>query len=112
MGRVEYEHVTKRFLGGERAAVDDLSLDIADGELLVLLGPSGCGKTTALRMLAGLEHPDAGDIRIDGKSVVALEPKDRDIALVFQSYALYPHMTARDNIRYPLRVRHLSTAEQ
>ncbi len=112
MGRVEYEHVTKRFLGGERAAVDDLSLDIADGELLVLLGPSGCGKTTALRMLAGLEHPDAGDIRIDGKSVVALEPKDRDIALVFQSYALYPHMTARENIRYPLLVRRMPRAER
>jgi len=109
---VEYEHVVKNFAGGDRAAVNDLSLDIADGELLVLLGPSGCGKTTALRMLAGLEHPDSGDIRIDGQSVLGLEPKDRDVALVFQSYALYPHMTARDNIRYPLLVRKISPADR
>ena len=78
--------------------MSDLSLDIKDRELLVLLGPCGCGKTTALRMLAGLEEPDRGDIRIDGKSVIGLEPKDRDIALVFQSYALYPHLSARENM--------------
>ncbi|HAL25568.1 MAG TPA: hypothetical protein DCP25_02345, partial [Chloroflexi bacterium] len=89
-----------------------LSLDIADGELLVLLGPSGCGKTTALRMLAGLEEPDRGDIRIAGTSVVGREPKDRDVALVFQSYALYPHLSARENIRYPLKLRKMSRAEQ
>src|SRR5438477_391130 len=71
-----------------------------------------CGKTTALRMLAGLEQLDKGDIRIDGKSVVALEPKDRDVALVFQSYALYPHMTVRDNIQYPLKVRRQTAAER
>ncbi len=112
MAKVEYDDVWRQFVGQERPAVAGLTLDIADGEFLVLLGPSGCGKTTALRMLAGLEHPDRGDIRIDGRSVVGLEPKDRDVALVFQSYALYPHMSARDNIRYPLRVRHLSTAEQ
>ncbi len=112
MARVEYDDVTKRFPGGDRAAVDRLSLDVADGELLVLLGPSGCGKTTALRMLAGLEHPDSGDIRVDGRSVLGLEPKDRDVALVFQSYALYPHMTARENIRYPLTVRRLAPAER
>ncbi len=112
MARVEYDDVSKRFAGGERAAVDHLTLDVADGELLVLLGPSGCGKTTALRMLAGLEHPDEGDIRIDGRSVVGLEPKDRDVALVFQSYALYPHMTARQNIRYPLTVRRMTGAER
>src|SRR5437762_13202574 len=113
MARVEYDDVTKRFLGQQdRAAVDHLTLDVADGELLVLLGPSGCGKTTALRMLAGLEYPDSGDIRIDRRSVVGLEPKDRDVALVFQSYALYPHMSARDNIGYPLKVRNLSKAEQ
>src|SRR5439155_724896 len=82
--------------------------DVADGEFLVLLGPSGCGKTTALRMLAGLEYPDRGDILIDGGSVLRLEPKDRDVALVFQSYALYPHMSVRDNIQYPLRVRKLT----
>src|SRR5438309_3722594 len=113
MARVEYDDVTKRFLGQQdRAAIDAFTLDVADGELLVLLGPSGCGKTTALRMLAGLEHPDSGDIRIDGKSVVGLEPKDRDVALVFQSYALYPHMSAKDNIRYPLRVKHMNEAER
>src|SRR5438093_2180911 len=113
MARVEYDDVTKQFLGQQdRAAIDDFTLDVADGELLVLLGPSGCGKTTALRMLAGLEHPDSGDIRIDGKSVVGLEPKDRDVALVFQSYALYPHMSAKDNIRYPLRVKHMNEAER
>src|SRR6476469_11036549 len=77
-----------------------------------MLGPSGCGKTTALRMLAGLEEPDDGDIRIGGKSVVGLETQDRDIALVFQSYALYPHLSAHDNIGYPLKVRNLSKTEQ
>ena len=114
MAGVEYDNVWKQFAAqaDSAAAVRGLSLDIADRELLVLLGPSGCGKTTALRMLAGLEEPDSGDIRIGGKSVVGLEPKDRDVALVFQSYALYPHFSARDNIRYPLRVRGLSKAEQ
>jgi multiple sugar transport system ATP-binding protein len=102
---VEYEDVWKQFATRDAPAVRALTLDIADGEFLVLLGPSGCGKTTALRMLAGLEHPDRGDIRIDGQSVVRLEPKDRDVALVFQSYALYPHMSVRDNIQYPLKVR-------
>lgn len=112
MAEVAYEDVWKRFSTQGAAAVQALSLDVADGELLVLLGPSGCGKTTALRMLAGLEEPDQGDIRIAGRSVVGLEPKDRDVALVFQSYALYPHLSARENIRYPLRVRGLSRVEQ
>src|SRR6266542_4305239 len=112
MAKVEYDNVWRQFVGQERPAVAGLTLDIADGEFLVLLGPSGCGKTTALRMLAGLEHPDRGDIRIDGGSVVRLEPKDRDVALVFQSYALYPHMSVRDNILYPLKVRKLSAAER
>jgi multiple sugar transport system ATP-binding protein len=114
MAGVEYDDVWKQFSAqaNDAAAVRGLSLDIADRELLVLLGPSGCGKTTALRMLAGLEEPDRGDIRIDGKSVVGLEPKDRDVALVFQSYALYPHLSAQENIRYPLKVRGLSRAEQ
>jgi len=109
---VEYVDVWKQFASQASAAVQGLSLTIPDRELLVLLGPSGCGKTTALRMLAGLEEPDRGDIRIGGKSVVGLEPKDRDVALVFQSYALYPHLSAQDNIGYPLKVRHLSRAEQ
>ena len=112
MARVEYDDVSKRFPTRDRAAVDNLTLDVADGEFLVLLGPSGCGKTTALRMLAGLEYPDRGDILIDGGSVLRLEPKDRDVALVFQSYALYPHMSVRDNIQYPLRVRKLTAPER
>jgi len=109
---VEYDRVWKRFTSQTAAAVQGLSLQVPDRELLVMLGPSGCGKTTALRMLAGLEEPDDGDIRIGGKSVVGLEPKDRDIALVFQSYALYPHLSAHDNIGYPLKVRNLSKTEQ
>jgi len=104
MAGVEYDDVWKQFAAqaDDKAAVRGLSLDIDDRELLVLLGPSGCGKTTALRMLAGLEEPDRGDIRIGGKSVVGLEPKDRDVALVFQSYALYPHLTVFKNIAFPL----------
>jgi multiple sugar transport system ATP-binding protein len=109
---VEYDEVWKRFAAQAEAAVRGLTLTVPDRELLVLLGPSGCGKTTALRMLAGLEEPDGGDIRIGGKSVVGLEPKDRDVALVFQSYALYPHLSARDNIGYPLKVRNLTKADQ
>ena len=112
MARVEYDDVWKQFVSQTAAAVRGLSLDVHDHELLVLLGPSGCGKTTALRMLAGLEEVDRGDIRIDGGSVVGLEPKDRDVALVFQSYALYPHLSARENIRYPLKLRKLERAEQ
>ena len=112
MANVEYDEVWKRFATGSVAAVQGLTLNVPDRELLVMLGPSGCGKTTALRMLAGLEEPDGGDIRIGGKSVVGLEPKDRDVALVFQSYALYPHLSAHDNIGYPLKVRNLSKAEQ
>jgi multiple sugar transport system ATP-binding protein len=114
MAGVEYDDVWKQFAGQAdgAAAVRGLSLEIPDRELLVLLGPSGCGKTTALRMLAGLEDPDRGDIRIGGKSVVDLEPKDRDVALVFQSYALYPHLSARENIRYPLKVRRMAREEQ
>ncbi|HEY8437121.1 MAG TPA: ABC transporter ATP-binding protein [Candidatus Limnocylindrales bacterium] len=112
MAEVEFDDVWKRFPSQTAAAVHGLSLHVADRELLVLLGPSGCGKTTALRMLAGLEEPDGGDIRIGGKSVIGLEPKDRDVALVFQSYALYPHLSARDNIGYPLKVRKLTPKEQ
>jgi ABC-type sugar transport system ATPase subunit len=109
---VELDHLVKRFSGGALAAVDDLSLDARDGELLVVLGPSGCGKTTALRMIAGLEQADGGEIRIGGRRVNELEPKDRDVALVFQSYALYPHMTAGQNMLYPLKVRHMTAAER
>ncbi|MCS6915546.1 MAG: sn-glycerol-3-phosphate ABC transporter ATP-binding protein UgpC [Myxococcales bacterium] len=85
--------------------LDDVSLDIPDGELVVLVGPSGCGKTTLLRCIAGLEEPDSGTIAIDGRVVNGVEPRDRDIAMVFQSYALYPHMTVRDNLAFGLRMR-------
>lgn len=112
MANVEYNDVWKQFAAQGGPAVRGLTLDIADGELLVLLGPSGCGKTTALRMLAGLEEPDRGDIRIAGTSVIGREPKDRDVALVFQSYALYPHLSARENIRYPLKLKKMDRAEQ
>jgi ABC-type sugar transport system ATPase subunit len=105
MATIEFQHVWKQFPRQAAPAVRDLSLRAEDGELLVVLGPSGCGKTTALRMLAGLEEPDAGDIRIEDRSVVGMEPKDRDIALVFQQYALYPHLSVRDNLRYPLKVQ-------
>lgn len=111
MADVTLEHVTKRFAAGA-AAVNDLSLDIRDRELMVLLGPSGCGKTTGLRMVAGLERPDDGEIRIGGRRVNEVEPKDRDVALVFQSYALYPHMSVRNNMLYPLKVRRMSAAER
>ncbi len=112
MSRIEFVGVAKHFPGQIVPAVTNLDLSVGDGELLVLLGPSGCGKTTALRMLAGLDEPDAGDILIDGRSVVGLEPKDRDIALVFQQYALYPHLSVRDNIAYPLKVQRLSKADR
>jgi multiple sugar transport system ATP-binding protein len=110
MGRVALEHVTKRFDG--TIAVDDLTLEIEDEEFLVLLGPSGCGKSTALRMIAGLESPTDGTIRIGDRVVNDVEAKDRDIAMVFQSYALYPHMTVRRNIEFPLRSRRVPATER
>ena len=110
MGRVALEHVSKRF--DDVAAVDDLSLEVADEEFLVLLGPSGCGKSTALRMIAGLEDPTAGTITIGDRVVNDVEAKDRDISMVFQSYALYPHMTVRKNIEFPLRSRKVPSAER
>ena len=90
MAEIKLEHITKRF--GDVVAVDDINLEVHDQEFVVFLGPSGCGKTTTLRAIAGLEHPDEGDIFIDGKRVNALSPADRDIAFVFQFYALYPHL--------------------
>ena len=100
---ISLRHLTKSF--GSTRVVDDLSLDIEDGEFVVLLGPSGCGKTTTLRMIAGLESATSGEILIEGRAVNALPPQQRDIAMVFQSYALYPHMDVAANIAYPLRVR-------
>jgi multiple sugar transport system ATP-binding protein len=107
---IEFRNVTKTF--GGACVVDDLSLEVRDGEFIVLLGPSGCGKTTTLRMLAGLENSTSGDIFIDGERVNDVPTQHRDLAMVFQSYALYPHMTIAENIGYPLRVRKLDKAER
>jgi len=103
---ISVQHLSKSF--GSTIVVDDLSLEISDGEFVVLLGPSGCGKTTTLRIIAGLEQATSGHILIEGKPVNDLPPQQRDIAMVFQSYALYPHMTVAGNIGYPLRVRKLT----
>src|SRR5215212_6271526 len=103
MATVTFDHVWKRF--GDFAAVRDLSLEIADGEFMVLVGPSGCGKTTSLRMIAGLEEVTDGTLKIGDRVVNDVAPKDRDIAMVFQSYALYPHMTIRDNMAFGLKLR-------
>jgi multiple sugar transport system ATP-binding protein len=110
MAQVIFDGVTKRY--DDVVAVDDLSLKVADGELLVLLGPSGCGKTTALRMVAGLEMLSAGTISIGDRVVNDVEPKDRDVAMVFQSYALYPHLTVRRNVEFPLRQRQFDKSER
>jgi multiple sugar transport system ATP-binding protein len=104
MAEIRYEHVSKSF--DANTVVDDLDLSIADGELMVLVGPSGCGKTTALRMLAGLEEVKSGRIVIDGQVVNDLEPRDRDVAMVFQNYALYPHLSVFQNIAFGLRLHH------
>ncbi|MPZ22270.1 MAG: sn-glycerol-3-phosphate ABC transporter ATP-binding protein UgpC [Dehalococcoidia bacterium] len=110
MARVVLDHVTRRF--GQFAAIDDFSLEVEDKEFLVLLGPSGCGKSTALRLIAGLDDPTEGSISIGDRVVDGIEPRDRDIAMVFQSYALYPHMTARQNMEFPLKKRGVAEAER
>ena len=107
MAEVELDHVCKRY--GDFSAVNDFDLRIRDGEFVVLVGPSGCGKTTTLRMVAGLEDITSGEIRIDGRAVNRLPPKDRDIAMVFQSYALYPHMNVFNNMAFSLKVRRFPT---
>ena len=109
MAEVVLKNLTKRW--GDFVGVDDQSLHVADREFLVLLGPSGCGKTTTMRMIAGLEEPTKGEIWIGDRMVVDDLPKDRDVAMVFQNYGLYPHMTIRDNIGYPLKVRGVPKAE-
>ena len=106
MARVVLDGMTKRYPGGA-LAVDHLDLDIADGEFVCLVGPSGCGKTTALRMIAGLEEISSGEVRIGDRVVNNLPPRDRDIAMVFQSYALYPHMSVYDNMAFGLQLRKL-----
>jgi multiple sugar transport system ATP-binding protein len=107
--RVVYEHVTKKF--GEVAAVDDLNLEVKSGEFLILLGPSGCGKTTTIRLTAGLENPTGGKVYIGDRLVNDIPPRDRNVAMVFQDYALYPHLTVYQNISFPLRVRKMLRSE-
>ncbi|HET6776227.1 MAG TPA: ABC transporter ATP-binding protein, partial [Actinomycetota bacterium] len=104
MAGIVLEGVSKVF-ASDVVAVDDLSLEIGDGEFMVLVGPSGCGKSTILRILAGLEEVTAGEVYIDGRQVTDLPPKQRDVAMVFQNYALYPHMTVATNIGFPLSMR-------
>lgn len=104
MAEVVFDHVTRIYPGNDEPSVSDLSLDIKDGEFLVLVGPSGCGKSTTLRMLAGLEEVNKGRILIGDTDVTTMQPKDRDIAMVFQNYALYPHMTVADNMGFALKI--------
>jgi multiple sugar transport system ATP-binding protein len=112
MAGITYREATRIYPGTDVAAVDALDLEIADGELLVLVGPSGSGKTTALRMLAGLEEVDAGSISIGDRDVTDVPPKDRDVAMVFQNYALYPYLTVEANIGFPLRIARVSKKER
>src|SRR5919112_54819 len=110
MADVELDHIWKRYPDGFEA-VKDMELHIDDGEFMILVGPSGCGKSTALRMMAGLEDITDGELRIGGERVNELEPRDRDIAMVFQNYALYPHMTVRDNMGFALKLSKTDKSE-
>ena len=112
MAIVEVRHLTKTFEGNATAAVDDLDLATTEGEYLVLLGPSGCGKTTLLRLIAGLEQPTSGEVFIGGQPMVGLPPRARKIAMVFQSYALYPHKSAGKNIEFPLKAAGMDPEER
>src|SRR5437763_2199515 len=111
MAELEFIHVNKVY-GTDTTAVRDLSLHVGEGEFVVLVGPSGCGKTTALRMVAGLEEITSGEIRIGDRVVNDLAPRDRDIAMVFQNYALYPHKSVYENLAFGLRMRKVSKDEQ
>src|SRR5690242_1057377 len=110
MAAVTYDHVVKRYTA-DVTVVRDFNVEIADKEFMVLVGPSGCGKSTALRMLAGLESISEGQIRIGERVVNNVAAKDRDIAMVFQSYALYPHMTVYDNMAFPLQMQRMSKSD-
>src|SRR3954449_11060785 len=110
MAEIVLDRVTKSYPNGA-TAVKDLSVTIADGEFIILVGPSGCGKSTTLNMIAGLEEISSGELRIGGEGVNEKAPKDRDIAMLFQSYALYPHMTVRQNIAFPLTLAKVKKAE-
>ncbi|OJY26495.1 MAG: sugar ABC transporter ATP-binding protein [Myxococcales bacterium 68-20] len=109
---VELDRVTKRFEEGEGAALREVSLGVKKGELVVVVGPSGCGKSTTLRIVAGLEEADSGAVRIGGASMAGVAPQDRDVAMVFQGYALYPTMTVRENMEFPLKMRKVDPAER
>src|SRR4030081_2828056 len=112
MARVRLEGVRKIYTeGAEQVAVDRVDLDVKDGEFVVLVGPSGCGKSTTLRMIAGLESISAGTVKIGDRVVNDVPPKERDIAMVFQNYALYPHMTVRENLGFALKLRNMSAAD-
>src|SRR5262245_27746405 len=106
MADIRLSSVSKIYAGNV-VAVEDLNLHIADGEFMILLGPSGCGKSTTLRMIAGLETITSGDLYLAGRRINDLDPRDRDLAIVFQNYALYPHMTVSDNLSFGLRLRHV-----
>ncbi|OYN84715.1 ABC transporter ATP-binding protein [Parenemella sanctibonifatiensis] len=112
MATVSFDDATRVYPGGESPAVDKLNLQIDDGEFMVLVGPSGCGKSTSLRMLAGLEEINEGSVHIGDRDVTDLPPKDRDIAMVFQNYALYPHMTVGDNMAFALKMANVPKAER
>ena len=111
MAEVKFDHVTRIYPGNTEPSVDDLNMEIKDGEFLVLVGPSGCGKSTTLRMLAGLEEVNQGSIMIGDTDVTNMQPKDRDIAMVFQNYALYPHITVADNMGFALKIAGTPKAE-
>src|SRR6187401_3575615 len=111
MASVTFDKATRLYPGSTRPAVDQIELEVADGEFLVLVGPSGCGKSTTLRMLAGLEEVNEGRILIGDRDVTQLPPKDRDIAMVFQSYALYPHMSVADNMGFALKIAGVNKGE-
>src|SRR4051812_11355878 len=110
MASIEMNNIVKQY-GDGYPAVNDVSLDIADGELMILVGPSGCGKSTLLRMIVGLEDITSGDMIIGGKRVNDLAPRDRNLSMVFQNYALYPHMTVYENIAFPLRLAKMDDGE-
>ena len=112
MAEIRFDSVSCLYKGSTHPAVSELDLTVADGEFLVLVGPSGCGKTTSLRMLAGLEHPSEGKVLMDGQDVTRMSPSRRDVAMVFQSYALYPNMTVMQNIEFPLKVARVGKAER
>jgi multiple sugar transport system ATP-binding protein len=104
--------VSRHFVGSPRAALADVTIEVPAGEFCVVIGPSGCGKSTTLRMVAGLDQPDRGEVELGGRSMAGVAPQDRDVAMVFQGYALYPHMTARETMEFPLKMRKVPAAER